>query len=71
MFSNTFAGITPASVPGYIVAQLIGGLAAMMVIMTLYPHVTPEQAAEVVLPHGNDHAGNAAGNLSAPGKPSM
>ena len=25
MFSNTFAGIAPASVPGYVVAQLVGG----------------------------------------------
>lgn len=24
MFSNTFAGIAPASVPGYVAAQLIG-----------------------------------------------
>ena len=27
MFSNTFAGIAPASVPGFIVAQLVGGVA--------------------------------------------
>ena len=25
MFSNTFAGIAPASVPGFVVAQLVGG----------------------------------------------
>ena len=29
MFSNTFAGIAPASVPGFVVAQLIGGVVAI------------------------------------------
>lgn len=28
MFSNTFAGIAPASVPAYLVAQLVGGALA-------------------------------------------
>jgi arsenate reductase len=52
MFSNTFAGIAPGSVPAYVIAQLIGGGVAFAVIRTLYPDVTPEQAADVVLPHG-------------------
>ena len=52
MFSNTFAGIAPASVPAYTVAQLIGGVVAIATIRALYPHVTPEQAADVILPHG-------------------
>ncbi|HWF36596.1 MAG TPA: MIP/aquaporin family protein [Solirubrobacteraceae bacterium] len=51
MFSNTFAGIAPASAPVFILAQLIGGAVAVATIRTLYPDVTPEQAAEVVLPH--------------------
>jgi glycerol uptake facilitator-like aquaporin len=51
MFSDTFAGIAPASVPAYAVAQLAGGLVAIGVIRTLYPDVTPAAAAEVVLPH--------------------
>jgi glycerol uptake facilitator-like aquaporin len=51
MFSNTFAGIAPAAVPGYVIAQLVGGLVAIVVIRLLYPHVTAAQAAEVVLPH--------------------
>jgi arsenate reductase len=37
MFSDTFAGIAPASVPGFVVAQLVGGLVAIAVIRTLYP----------------------------------
>lgn len=48
MFSNTFAGIAPASVPGFIAAQLVGGAAAILVIRTLYPDLTPAEAAEVV-----------------------
>jgi glycerol uptake facilitator-like aquaporin len=52
MFSNTFAGIAPASVPSFVVFQLIGGLFAVLVLRALYPHVTPAEAADVVLPHG-------------------
>jgi glycerol uptake facilitator-like aquaporin len=51
MFSHTFAGIAPASVPGFVVAQLVGGLVAIAVIRTLYPDVTPAEAADVVMPH--------------------
>ena len=52
MFSDTFAGIAPASVPPFIVFQLIGGAIAIGVIRTLYPDITPDEAAEVMLPHG-------------------
>jgi arsenate reductase len=55
MFSNTFAGIAPASVPAYIVAQAIGGLLAILVVRTLYPDVTPADAATVLLPHQQGH----------------
>jgi glycerol uptake facilitator-like aquaporin len=51
MFSNSFAGIAPASVPAFILAQLIGGAVAILTIRTLYPDVTAEEAADVVLPH--------------------
>jgi arsenate reductase len=60
MFSNTFAGIAPSSVPGYIAAQIVGGFAAIVLLRVLYPDVTPEEAAEVVLPHG-DAASVASG----------
>jgi glycerol uptake facilitator-like aquaporin len=53
MFSNTFAGIAPSSVPGFIAAQVLGGLAAIALVRVLYPDVTPEEAAEVMLPHGD------------------
>jgi arsenate reductase len=51
MFSNTFAGIAPTSVPGFVVAQLLGGACAVLAVRALYPDVTPAEAAEVVLPH--------------------
>jgi arsenate reductase len=51
MFSNTFAGIAPASVPGFIVAQLLGSLCAVLVIRILYPDITPAEAADAVMPH--------------------
>jgi glycerol uptake facilitator-like aquaporin len=41
MFSDTFAGIAPASVPGFVAAQLVGGLVAIAVVAALYPDVTP------------------------------
>jgi arsenate reductase len=50
MFSNTFAGIAPASVPGFVVAELIGGAAAVLVLRVLYPHVTAAEAGAVVVP---------------------
>ncbi|WP_372518086.1 aquaporin [Solirubrobacter ginsenosidimutans] len=37
VFSDTFAGIAPASVPTFVLAQLAGGLAAFGLIRTLYP----------------------------------
>ena len=49
MFSDTFAGIAPASVPGFVVAQLAGGLVAWTVIRALYPDVE-SRAADVVVP---------------------
>jgi arsenate reductase len=51
MFSDTFAGIAPASVPSFIVFQLIGGVVAIGVIRILYPDITPEEASEIMLPH--------------------
>lgn len=50
MFSDTFAGIAPASVPSFIVAQLLGGLLGFIAIRVLYPDLTPEEAADAVLP---------------------
>jgi glycerol uptake facilitator-like aquaporin len=51
MFSNTFAGIAPSSVPSFVGAQVVGGILAVGLIRLLYPDVTPAQAATVVVPH--------------------
>ncbi len=51
MFSNSFAGIAPSSVPNFVSAQIVGGLVAFVIIRVLYPGVTHAQAAEVVVPH--------------------
>ena len=67
IFSNTFAGIAPASVPAFIVAQPIGGAVAILAVRTLYPDITPADAATVLLPHKQDHRdANAHTDLVAP-----
>jgi glycerol uptake facilitator-like aquaporin len=35
MFSNTFAGISPADVLPFVVAQIVGGLLAMVLVAAL------------------------------------
>ena len=50
IFSDTFAGIAPAAVPGFVVAQLAGGALAFVVLKILYPEITPADAAEAVVP---------------------
>jgi arsenate reductase len=54
MFSNSFAGIAPASAPSFVAAQLVGGLVAVVALLALYPQVTPEEAADVIVPHAED-----------------
>ena len=51
MFSNSFAGIAPSSVPAFIGAQVIGAAVGLVVIKALYPAMTAAEAAEVVVPH--------------------
>jgi glycerol uptake facilitator-like aquaporin len=36
-FSDTFAGIAPASVPGFVLAQLVGAAVGLALAVTLYP----------------------------------
>ena len=50
MFSNTFAGIAPASVPMFVLMQLIGGAAGVAAVAVLYPHISM-RAGEAVVPH--------------------
>jgi arsenate reductase len=51
LFSDTFAGIAPASAPPFIAAQIIGGLLAIAVIKLLYPGLSAAAAARVTIPH--------------------
>jgi glycerol uptake facilitator-like aquaporin len=60
MFSNSFAGIAPASVPSFVLAQLLGGACAILAIRMLYPDVTPGEAAELVVPHHERAVGQPA-----------
>jgi glycerol uptake facilitator-like aquaporin len=61
MFSDTFAGIAPASAPAFIAAQLIGGGLAVALVKLLYPGVTAAQAGSVLVPH--------PGSAGRPGDP--
>ncbi|HET7417999.1 MAG TPA: MIP/aquaporin family protein [Solirubrobacterales bacterium] len=51
VFSDTFAGIAPSSVPAFVLAQLVGAVLAIGLIRLLYPDLTPAEAADAVLPH--------------------
>jgi glycerol uptake facilitator-like aquaporin len=44
MFSDTFAGIAPASMPGFVLCQLVGGALALAAVSYLFPH--PELVIE-------------------------
>jgi arsenate reductase len=70
MFSDTFAGIAPASVPSFIAAQIIGGVLAVVVILALYPRLSPAEAAEIIVPHHEgpaDPAAHAVADGARPG----
>lgn len=56
MFSDTFAGIDPASVPAFVLMQLLGGVLAVGAVRVLYPSTeigTP--AAPMRAPSDPDH----------------
>jgi len=55
MFSNTFAGIAPASVAAFLGFQLVGAAVAVAALGVLYPKVA-SGATEVVLPHPTEEA---------------
>ncbi|WP_433875747.1 aquaporin [Sinomonas atrocyanea] len=38
--TDTFAGIAPAAVPGFVVAQLVGGVVGFLLVRLLYPSLT-------------------------------
>lgn len=71
IFSDTFAGIAPAAVPGFVIAQLLGGAVAVAVLRFLYPAITPDEAADAVFPHvGTESTRDPVGGGPArPGSP--
>jgi glycerol uptake facilitator-like aquaporin len=50
-FTDTFAGIAPASVPAFVAAQLVGGLAGLALLVSLFPDAR-RAADQVVVEHG-------------------
>jgi arsenate reductase len=66
MFSDTFAGIAPASVAPFIAAQIAGGALALGIIKVLYPGITPAQAADAVMPRLRADALPGPGGDAAP-----
>ena len=59
MFSDTFAGIEPASAPGFLAAQLVAIGLAIGLIRVLWPDMS-EVADEVLVPHGDTETTNDA-----------
>jgi glycerol uptake facilitator-like aquaporin len=49
-FTNTFAGIAPVSLPGFIIAELVGGAVGLGLLMLLYP-TAGDVADDLVVPH--------------------
>ena len=62
MFSDTFAGITPTAAPSFIVAQIIGALVGLALVIALYPDAS-DTADRAVVPHrlnsGHSHRGSS------------
>ncbi|WP_426514969.1 hypothetical protein ACPPVO_23995 [Dactylosporangium sp. McL0621] len=54
-FTDTFAGIAPVSVPGFIVAQLVGLAVGVGLLLALYPSVG-SAAGDVVVAHPGDES---------------
>src|SRR4051812_31648806 len=50
MFSDTFAGIAPGSVPGFVITQVVGAAIAVALVGWLYPDVA-RAADDIVVPH--------------------
>jgi len=45
VFTDTFAGIAPASVPAFVTAQVIGGAVGLTLVLALYPDTTRRAVA--------------------------
>jgi glycerol uptake facilitator-like aquaporin len=54
MFSDTFTGILPASVPPFLLAQAVGGAAGYALVRIIYPHFIPLPLAKDRHDHDSD-----------------
>ena len=57
IFSDTFAGIAPGSVPGFVAMQVLGAAIGLGLVLLLFP-AAPKAADDVVLPHNAKAAGS-------------
>ena len=55
VFTDTFAGIAPASAPPFVIAQIVGLVVGVGLVLALYPDVV-DHADDVVIPHHSDAA---------------
>lgn len=55
IFSDTFAGIAPGSVPGFVAAQLVGTALGVGILVILFP-AAGRSADDVIVPHGAERA---------------
>jgi len=62
MFSDTFAGIAPVSVPGFVLAQVVGGALGLGLVRALYPDLATS-ADVVVVPHSEPGRTTARSSL--------
>ncbi|MER7693615.1 aquaporin [Streptomyces sp. NPDC097610] len=62
VFTDTFAGIAPASVAPFLAAQLAGAAAGLVLVAVTFGRPTPVPGDEVVVPHGQQQ-------LAAPARP--
>ncbi|MFD4654004.1 aquaporin [Kitasatospora sp. NPDC058444] len=58
-FTDTFAGIAPASVLPFIAAQLVGLAVGIVLVVVLFGRPTPA-AEDAAVPHGDHHRAEAA-----------
>lgn len=52
IFSDTFAGIAPGSVPPFVIGQLVGAAIGLGLLLLLFP-AAARAADDVVIPHGS------------------
>ncbi|MEW2486335.1 MIP/aquaporin family protein [Streptomyces sp. NPDC048411] len=61
-FTDTFAGIAPASVPAFVAAQLVGLAVGVALVAVLFGRPDAAAADDVVVPHGkHEHHPAASG----------